>query len=133
MEILPITEEHWQEAKEIYCECFNKPNIPTTIPLSGTLIGLFQEFELIGLVQIDYINDIFTNTKIAYLNNFCMKKKYQNQGYGEYLLKTCIEKLKKENINTIQLTCNKNRSHAHKLYQKYEFTPIDTVFLKKNI
>ncbi len=62
-----------------------------------------------------------------------MKKKYQNQGYGEYLLKACIEKLKKENINTIQLTCNKNRSHAHKLYQKYGFTPIDTVFLKKNI
>lgn len=133
MELQEITNEQLEEAKKIYCESFNKNNCSTTFPFLGKIFGLFLGKELIGLVQVDFINDVFNNTKIAYLNNFCIKMGYQNQGYGELLLKKCIEQLKNENVQTIQLTCKKNKIYAQKLYQKYDFIPIDTVFLKKNI
>lgn len=88
-------------------------------------------------ISIAYINDIVDEERITKiekkLKEINIDGVLDSGNIREYLLKSCIEKLKKENINTIQLTCNKSRTHAQKLYQKHGFESVDTIFLKKNI
>lgn len=128
-----ITEQDWEVAKKLYCDSFHKNYVATTLPLLGTVLGLYLEEELIGLVQIDWIHDVFDNRKIAYINNFCIQENVRHQGYGDKLLKECISFLENMGVDSIQLTSNKNRVYAHQLYQKNHFEVVDTVFLKKDL
>lgn len=133
MIIKEVPAKDLEKAKQIYCESFHKEYTKTTIKLLGKIIGIYLQEELIGLCQIDYINDIFENKKRAYINNFCIKKEYQNQGYGDILLKECIHILEKEEIDQINMTSNKTRIYAHKLYQKNKFQLINTNLFKKDL
>ena len=133
MIIKKIPIKDYDIAISIYNECFNKKQKSIDIPLLGDLIGLYLNNTLIGLVQIDYINNIMENTKQAIINNFCIKKEYQNKGYGNYLLNECIKYLKEKNIKKINLTSNKNRIYAHKIYNKNNFEIINTIYLNKDI
>lgn len=134
MIIKEIPQTDYQEVYQLYCDSFNKktvnkhPNINTK-----NLIGLYLDNELIGLAQLDYFDNNFENVKIAYLNNFCIKEKYRHQGFGDTLLKECLNIAKTNGATSIQLTSNKNRIYAHMLYQKNNFQIIDTIFLKKEI
>jgi len=120
-------------AKELYCSCFNKTMKDITIPLLGNVIGAYLGGELIGLAQIDYINNIFENVRIGYINSFCIKAEYRHQGYGSILLDECIKLIKLNGGNVINLTSNKNRIYAHMLYNKFGFEKVDTVVVKKQI
>lgn len=120
-------------ALEIFNECFNKNNKNINIPLLGDLFGLYKNNILIGILQIDYINNFLENTKIAIINNFCIKKEFRNKGYGNFLLNECIKYLKERNIDKISLTSNKNRIYAHMLYKKNNFEIIDTIILNKDL
>ncbi|MCI6265657.1 MAG: GNAT family N-acetyltransferase [Erysipelotrichaceae bacterium] len=133
MNIKELPKEDFEQAKQLYCESFNKPYQPTTIELLGKIIGIYQENQLIGIAQIDYINNVFENKRIAYINSFCIKKEYHHQGYGDKLLKECIQIIKKNQGNLINMTSNKNRVYAHMLYEKNNFETIDTILLKKEI
>jgi ribosomal protein S18 acetylase RimI-like enzyme len=54
--------------------------------------------------------------------NFLIKVKYQNRGYGSYLLQETIEKIKKvKEIQKIVLNVQEQNSIAIKLYQRFEF------------
>lgn len=128
---LPITDI--EQAKKLYCESFHKPIPQTTLKALGTILGVYLNEELIGIAQIDYINNIFENKRIAIINSFCIKEHYRHQGYGTLLLKECIKISKNNNCNAINLTSNKNRIYAHMLYEKNDFNPIDTILLNKNI
>lgn len=118
---------------DIYNECFNKNSKSIEIPLLGDLFGLYMDNKLIGIIQIDYINNIMENERIAIINNFCIKKEFRNKGYGNFLLNDCIKYLKHKNINKINLTSNKNRVYAHMLYKNNNFNIIDTLLLNKEI
>lgn len=133
MNIKELPKEDFEQAKQLYCESFNKPYQPTTIELLGKIIGIYQENQLIGIAQIDYINNVFENKRIAYINSFCIKKEYRHQGYGDKLLKECIQIIKKNQGSLINMTSNKNRVYAHMLYEKNNFETIDTILLKKEI
>ena len=133
MIIKEIPKQEYNIALTIYNECFNKNIKEITIPLSGNLLGLYINNALIGLTQINYINNIMENKKQAIINSFCIKKEYQNKGYGNYFLNECIKYLKKKNINKINMTSNKNRTFAHRLYQKNNIEIIDTTLFNKNI
>ena len=133
MNIKEITKEEYNIALNIYNECFNKNNTNIDIPLLGNLIGLYLNEHLIGMVQIDYINNIMENTKMATINSFCIKKEYQNKGYGNYFLNECIKYLREKNIDKVNLTSNRDRIYAHRIYQKNNFNMIDTILLNKDI
>ena len=75
---------------KIYALCFEKPERKIELPLLGDLLGFYIDEELIGIAQIDYINNLFENKKIAYINSFCIKKEYQNKGYGDLFLKNVL-------------------------------------------
>ena len=133
IEIKEVLDNELDIAKEIYACAFEKKIIPTTLPLLGKVIGIYKDSELIGFCQIDYINDIFENKKRAYINSFCIKDNYRNMGYGDKLLKEVIDILKKDNVDFINMTSNKNRTIAHKLYKKNNFEIVDTLIFKKNL
>lgn len=133
MEVKKITKENYNLAQKLFCESFNKKANPVSLPLLGDLIGLYLNEELIGLCQIDYINNILENKRQAIINNFCIKKEQQNKGYGNYLLNNCITYLQSKNINELIVRSNKKRISAHILYKKNNFQEIDTTILIKNL
>lgn len=133
MIIKKLDKQDFETAKQLYCDCFHKSYQKTTIPLTGTIIGLYLETELIGIAQMDYINNVFDNKKICYINSFCIKKEYRHQGYGNKLLNECLKIAHDNQANMINMTSNKNRIYAHMLYQKNNFEPINTILLKKDL
>ena len=133
MEVRILNEYEYEIAKELFCKCFNKELKEITIPLLGDLLGLYADNILIGICQIDYLNNLFDNKKQAIINNFCIKNEYRNQGLGNYLLNYCINYLKDKNIDEIIIRSNKNRVYAHMLYKKNDFVEIDTSLLIKEL
>ena len=133
MKVIEIEKKELKKANNLYCESFNKKEQELSLPQTGTILGLYLEKELIGIAQIDFINNLFENKKIAYINSFCIKKELWHHGYGTYLLKECIQYAKNKNANIINLTSNEKRIYAHKLYQKFQFKKIDTCFFKKEL
>lgn len=133
IEIKELEKEDFEMAMGLYCDSFNKEKKEFELPLTGMVIGVFKEKQLIGLAQIDYINNIFENIKIGYINSLCIKKEYRHQGYGTMLLSECIDIIKLNGGNLVNLTSNKNRIYAHMLYKKLGLVEVDTILLKKEI
>lgn len=141
MIIRELAWENLMEASNLYCNCFQKEKkeifekdvscISDMLP--HHLFGLFLQEELIGMVQIDFLYLHFENQKIAYINSFCIKEDYQNRGFGDKLLKWCIQYAKDNQADKINMTSNKQRIYAHMLYQKNGFSPVDTVIFKKEL
>ena len=133
MIIKELTKDDLKEAQKIYCKNFNKEYKKITIEPPTILLGLFTENTLIGIAQIDFLNKYFENQKIAYINGVCIKKEYQGQGYGDKFLKACIKICKENNADLINLTSNKTRTSAHRLYAKNNFEIVDTILFKKDL
>ena len=133
MIVKEIVNDEINIALDIYNECFNRNTKKIDISLIGDLLGLYIDDNLVGIIQIDYINNIMENERIAIINNFCIKKEYRNKGYGNYLLNEAIDYLKDKGINKINLTSNKNRVYAHMLYKKNNFLEVDTIMLNKEL
>jgi len=73
--------------------------------------------ELIGFIIIIKDRDERVN-----IINFLIKKDRQNKGYGSYLLKNAIEKIKElKEIHKVILNVQENNSVAIRLYQKFNF------------
>lgn len=127
-----INKNDFKKINDIYNECFNKEYLVKE-KLNNNIYVFEKDKIIIGMFQIDYIEDIFKNIKYAYINNLCIKKEYQNQGYGSILIKE-IEKLAIDNkCQYITLTSNKERICAHKLYIKNNYKIIDTNIFKKEL
>lgn len=133
MIIKELTNDYLEEAHKIYCDCFNKEYKNITLKSTGLLLGLFKENTLIGIAQIDYLNKYFENQKIAYINGLCIKEEYRKQGYGDYLLKECIKICKENQADMINLTSNKTRIQAHRLYERNSFEIANTILFKKEL
>lgn len=132
MNIHKINNTDMDKAYQIYGECFNMV-VNHTLENNANLMGLYDKDNLIGIVQIDFINNIFDNKRIAYINSFCIAKDMQGKGYGDIFLKELIKYCKDNEADKINLTSNKSRVIAHKLYKKNNFEVIDTVFFKKEL
>ena len=133
MIVKKIKKEEYNLAVKIYNESFNKNTINIKLPLLGDLLGLYENNNLIGIIQIDYINDIMDNKKYAIINNFCIKNEYRNKGYGNNFMNECIKYLKEKNIDKINMHSNKNRTYAHKIYKNNNFQIVDTILLNKDL
>lgn len=119
MKLRKIKKEELQEAKNIYEEAFQK-TIKNLENPKNTFV-LINKNKILGLCQINYIKDNFTNKQTAYLNNICIKKEYQNQGLGTILLNTIEKTIAKKGTSKIMLTSNKKRTIANKLYKKQNY------------
>ena len=137
MIVKKIPNKDLKKAKIIYQECFQKKKEYTKEisyhSLKDNLLGLYDKNKLIGIAQINFFNNIFENKKVAYINSLGINPNDQNKGYGNYFMNEIIKYCQKKKVSQIQLTSNKNRIVAHKLYQKYNFQEINTSFLIKNI
>ena len=74
--------------------------------------------ELIGFIII--IKDRIDRVNIV---NFLISPKFQNKGYGSFLLKKAIEKIKlMGEIKSIVLNVQVNNTIAIRIYEKFNFT-----------
>lgn len=133
MNVHLLEEKDLEKAYQIYEECFEKKSFNHSYNIRENVLGLYLDNKLIGLCQINFIDNIFEGKRIAYLNSFCIEKSCQHKGYGDYFFKEVIQYCKEKEANKINLTSNKNRIYAHKLYQKNDFNVIDTIFFNKDI
>ncbi len=131
--IHPLAKKDYQNAFKIYQKCFHREFQKRNYFCFNKIIGLYKNNKLIGVCQIDFIKNSFENQKIAYLNSFCIDPTYQNKGYGNQFLKSIILYCKRNNVDKINLTSNKNRTYAHRLYLKNQFQKIDTTVFSRNI
>ncbi|MFX1378481.1 MAG: GNAT family N-acetyltransferase [Promethearchaeota archaeon] len=71
---------------------------------------------------IGFIIVIRDQKERANMINFLIKPKFQNKGYGSFLLQKTIEELKKvKEIKKIVLNVQISNSNAIKLYEKFKF------------
>ena len=75
MKIKEVEKQDNKKALQIYNECFHLNKKNDNFQPDKNLIGLYQEQELIGLCQIDFINNLLEDEKIAYLNSFVSRQK----------------------------------------------------------
>ncbi len=79
--------------------------------------------ELLGFIIV--LNDGKENVNIV---NFLIKPKYQNKGYGSYLLQQTIEEIKRlKFINKIVLNVQISNKKAIKMYEKFNFKRNPTI------
>ncbi len=88
--------------------------------------------EIVGCTLITLKKDPFKNIKVYYLDYFCIKEEYQHLGLGEKLFDEVERMAKEEQIDHLELTSNKKRENARKLYFNKQMEIIDTdLFIKK--
>lgn len=86
-------------------------------------LGLKANNELISYVLCQ---DLFPEIEIL---RFGVKRKFQLQGNGKFLLKSLISLLKQKNYNRIFLEVNTSNSRAISLYKQFGFIDIS---IRKN-
>ncbi|MFW9823409.1 MAG: GNAT family N-acetyltransferase [Candidatus Thorarchaeota archaeon] len=73
--------------------------------------------ELIGFIIV--VRDRFDRVNIV---NFLINPNYQNEGYGTYLLKYTLDKIRQmEDIKSVVLNVQVNNNIAINLYEKFNF------------
>lgn len=88
--------------------------------------------EVIGTVIITLKNNPVKNQKSYYLDYVCIKDDYQHQGYGKKIMEEVFKIAKENNIDYVELTSNKDRVIARKMYQDLGMNIKDTdIFIKK--
>ena len=120
-----------ERAKIIYADAFEKDDVV----FNKHFLNIFGVYEdgLLGLCQIDYIDNCFERKKIAYLNSVCVDKDYRGKGVATYLL-TEVEKIAKYyGCDEIMLTSSPKRKDANHLYEKLGYEIYDTNVFKKKI
>lgn len=88
---------------------------------------------VIGLSLITLKVDPIKNKKTFYLDYFCIAKEYRNKHFGTFLFEKIEKIAKEEKIDYIELTSNKNRVNARKLYEKNGMEVIDTDIFRKRV
>lgn len=87
---------------------------------------------LVGLCLITEKYDPFRKSKTYYLDYLCIKKEYQNNGLGTKMFNKILEIAKENNIDYIELTSNKDRINARKMYLNMGMKIKDTdIFIKE--
>lgn len=95
------------------------------------LVACYQD-EVVGYLVLSKLYDNIKNLNYYYVNYVCVKSKYQNRGVASCMFETVFSICKKENIAYLELTSNKSRIFAHKLYEKLGFVIRDTYVFRKD-
>ena len=110
----------YKDVNEMICE--NTRDID-----KGTIdiFTLFLGKKLIGELRVKYISDdirFAEKDKRAYLYAFRIHKKYQNKGYGKFLLENVLDILKENGCSEFTVGVEDDNLRARYIYEKYGFT-----------
>ena len=126
--------DEYDETLELINKSFDTNASKETFILANNqkLLLLKNESEIIGTCLITLKNNPVNNTKTFYLDYICIKEEYRNRGLGSKIIKEVEKIARNENINYLELTSNKNREYARKMYLNEGMTIKDTnVFVKE--
>jgi len=112
-------DEIYEIEKENFKCCWSKEFIKFNICLPEYVRKFYtavKEKRIVGYI-VCWLSD-----KTAHIYNISVKKDYQNQGIGSFLLEYLLEELKKDGFNTVVLEVRKSNLKAISLYKKFGFT-----------
>jgi ribosomal protein S18 acetylase RimI-like enzyme len=92
---------------------FNEWSLTTFIRY-GKIFGLFNQNSLIGFIL--YMRS-YDDPKFSYIAKLAVESGSQGKGYGSYLLKKTLLKLKRSGISFVGLTVDPNNSGNMHLYR----------------
>lgn len=120
---------------DLFNKCFNKNIVYHDFNNPNDNIIIVAEIEdtIIGMLEIDFIENTIQNTKYAIINNVCVDDKFRHMGIGKLLLNSAEVICKDNKCSYINLTSNKTRSEAHALYKKENYKIIDTCIFRKDL
>lgn len=131
MNIKKVTSKDLKKIKEIESMVFGKDAFSEKLIkklIKENLFFLKLEKSSIKKHLIGFIIVIMDQNDCANIINVLINPKYQNKGYGSYLLNQTILKIKEfEKVKKIILNVNINNSSAIKLYEKIGFRIIQKI------
>ena len=65
----------------------------------------------------------------AQINYFVVNQKFRRRGFGSFLMRYCIKKCQKQNINKVLLEVSEKNIVAEKFYNSFDFS---TVGIRRN-
>lgn len=131
MNIKKVTSKDLKKIKEIESMVFGKNAFSEKLIkklIKENLFFLKLEKSSIKKHLIGFIIVIMDQNDCANIINVLINPKYQNKGYGSFLLNQTILKIKEfEKVKKIILNVNINNSSAIKLYEKIGFRIIQKI------
>lgn len=134
MNIRLLRNNEYDKALNLYEKVFNKKQITKYELNDSNAYFIVAEIDnnIVGLVQLDIIIDVFGGFKYGYVNSVCVDENYRKNGIGTKLMNMVTEICEKEKCKHIELTSSNNKKAAHQLYFKLGYEIRDTnVFRKK--
>ena len=117
-------EELFLLESDLFTNSWSENTLEEQLKIKTSLnLGLKVNNELISYVLCQ---DLFPEIEIL---RFGVKRKFQSQGKGKFLLKSLISLLKKKKYNRIFLEVNTSNSGAISLYKQFGFIDIS---IRKN-
>ena len=117
-------EELFLLESDLFTNSWSENSLEEQLEIKTSLnLGLKANNELISYVLCQ---DLFPEIEIL---RFGVKRKFQLQGNGKFLLKSLISLLKQKNYNRIFLEVNTSNSRAISLYKQFGFIDIS---IRKN-
>ena len=117
-------EELFLLESDLFTNSWSENTLEEQLKIKTSLnLGLKVNNELISYVLCQ---DLFPEIEIL---RFGVKRKFQLQGNGKFLLKSLISLLKQKNYNRIFLEVNTSNSRAISLYKQFGFIDIS---IRKN-
>ena len=117
-------EELFLLESDLFTNSWSENSLEEQLEIKTSLnLGLKANNELISYVLCQ---DLFPEIEIL---RFGVKRKFQLQGNGKFLLKSLISLLKQKNYNRIFLEVNTSNSGAISLYKQFGFNDIS---IRKN-
>ncbi|MEK9993686.1 MAG: ribosomal protein S18-alanine N-acetyltransferase [Hydrogenophilales bacterium] len=117
-------EELFLLESDLFTNSWSENALEEQLEIKASLnLGLKANNELISYVLCQ---DLFPEIEIL---RFGVKRKFQLQGNGKFLLKSLISLLKQKNYNRIFLEVNTSNSRAISLYKQFGFIDIS---IRKN-
>ena len=122
--IIKNKEELFLLESDLFTNSWSENSLEEQLEIKTSLnLGLKANNELISYVLCQ---DLFPEIEIL---RFGVKRKFQLQGNGKFLLKSLISLLKQKNYNRIFLEVNTSNSRAISLYKQFGFIDIS---IRKN-
>lgn len=123
-----------EEVVNLINDAFNYENKYSTLSLDvNQRVLLLKDLDkVIGVTIITKKNDPIKKKKGFYLDYVAISNAYQNRGLGTMMFQEIERLAKEEKMDYIELTSNKKRCYARKLYEKQNMKIKDTdIFIKE--
>lgn len=123
-----------EEAVNLINDVFNYDNKYSTLELDANQRALLlkDNDKVIGVTIITKKNDPVKKKKGFYLDYVAVSSAYQNRGLGTMMFQEIERLAKEEKMDYIELTSNKKRCYARKLYENQNMIIKDTdIFIKE--